>query len=189
MTPVAIARFNRHTKKTDGCWLWLGSSTSRGYGTASVIIKYGKKYITKNVMAHRLALLIYAGVNPKDKNVLHTCDNTKCVNPDHLKLGTQQDNIDDCLKKERNNFGSKNGHSKLTEEQAVEILRLRSTYCVPEKITANIFHVSQATVNEITTGVRRPKFRDKNLQKYADNLRYIYKTRKGKKNKNGIQTK
>lgn len=61
--------------------------------------------------------------DPGDNYVLHKCDNRRCVNPDHLFLGSFQDNMDDMKSKKRQNFGTRNGHAKLTDEKAREILR------------------------------------------------------------------
>ena len=68
--------------ETSGCWEWFGTIT-RGYG----------KY--KGYQAHRLAWLAFKDIPPLGFYVLHTCDNRKCVNPEHLYLGTQSDNMRD----------------------------------------------------------------------------------------------
>jgi|ERR1700733_5093057 len=77
-----------------GCWLWEGSLNGRGYGLAFL----DAKRITG---AHR-AMLIAHGVALKDTDVvMHRCDNPPCVNPDHLVVGTQADNMADMLQKGR----------------------------------------------------------------------------------------
>jgi hypothetical protein len=83
----------RVDKQPDGCWEWQGCRTPKNYGV------FGIK--RKHWLAHRFAF--YHAVGPFDPSLLvcHKCDNPPCVNPDHLFLGTQLDNIQDCLRKGR----------------------------------------------------------------------------------------
>src|SRR5208337_1478823 len=75
------------------CWIWNGALNYRGYG------KFGMKN-NKNITAHRASYIIFKGNIPDKLFVCHSCDNTKCVNPDHLWLGTPRDNyLDSCMKK------------------------------------------------------------------------------------------
>jgi hypothetical protein len=101
----------------DGCWIWTASRT-KGYGK----IKKGGKL----KLAHQLAWEL-ANSNPMPANlvVLHDCDNPSCVNPAHLTVGTQTDNVRDCVKKGRTCSGETNPKAKLTEDQVKQI---RATY-------------------------------------------------------------
>jgi hypothetical protein len=76
-----------------GCWLWLGSVSSGGYGQ----LKIGGKLHR----AHRLAWIVFRGPIPAGMMVCHRCDVPLCVNPDHLFVGTARDNFRDCLAKGR----------------------------------------------------------------------------------------
>ena len=81
----------------------------------------------KQVLAHRLAYCQANGLDISDIDaqvVRHKCDNPKCVNPEHLELGTQADNIADMHSRGRGLKGEMIGNSKLTDEQAEEIRRL-----------------------------------------------------------------
>lgn len=115
MQPI-LERFNQYfTKQSSGCWEWQGSCTADGYG---------KFWMDgKNVAAHRASFILNHRKNPDGKMVLHTCDNPRCVNPDHLVLGTHRDNV--LHMKERNRFlvGEQNGNSKITSDDARKIIK------------------------------------------------------------------
>ena len=97
----------------NSCWLWTGQIDKGGYGLFSP----GSK------RAHKIAWQLFKGPIDKGLWVLHKCDVKRCVNPDHLFLGTHQDNIDDMLSKNRGNKvrGEKVYCAKLTEEKVLEI--------------------------------------------------------------------
>ncbi len=110
-------RFNVRYKVnfTNGCWEWNG--TFRGlYGRLNI----GQQ---RNVAAHRISYNLFKGEIPTGLNVLHACDNPKCVNPEHLFLGTNKDNVDDRQKKGRTAIlhGDKNPNAKISDKKAYEI--------------------------------------------------------------------
>lgn len=84
--------------KTDGCWLWTGSTNHNGYGKLWVMNADGTR---SKVRAHRLSYELHKGPIPKGVLVLHRCDNRTCTNPDHLYLGTHWDNAYDAVKRGR----------------------------------------------------------------------------------------
>lgn len=87
-----------------GCWNWTGTIIKGGYGR--IVKREGGKRV--HIPAHRAAYLEWAGSIPEGLMVLHDCDNARCINPKHLKLGTHQDNMDDKVarKRCRNQYGA-----------------------------------------------------------------------------------
>jgi hypothetical protein len=101
-------------------------------------------------LAHRIAYKLTKGNIPNNLNVLHTCDNTSCVNPNHLYLGTQKQNAQDAVIRNRypNRKGEFNPQVKLTKEQVLEIKatpRVRGSGVV----LANKFGVSTTKIAQI----------------------------------------
>jgi len=77
------------------CWEWRGAIQGRGYGTLYII------ETRKTSQAHRYSYELHKGPISTDLNILHSCDNRKCVNPNHLSEGTQKDNVHDMMSKNR----------------------------------------------------------------------------------------
>lgn len=132
-----------------GCLEWEGPVGGTGYG----YIGYeGKQWRT-----HRLAYKLKHGEIPSGLFVLHKCDNKRCCNPDHLYLGTNDDNMRDVVGRGRRkgiNAGEKNGRAKLVMAQIAEI---RSTYAAggisQEKLSAQ-YGVSQDAISKIIRNKR-----------------------------------
>jgi len=109
-------RFDQYYDKTaNGCWEWNGALTLNGYG---------KFWLNdKTISSHRASYLIHKGEIPDDKLVLHTCDNAKCVNPDHLVLGTHRDNVRHMQERNRFLTGEKNSSCTITTDTARQIIQ------------------------------------------------------------------
>lgn len=105
----------------DGCHYWLASVNKKGYGYIRIAnVPRDKAWMDS---AHRVAYELYKGEIPEGKWVLHTCDNPGCVNPDHLFLGNNDDNVADKVSKNRQYKpkGEKHPFAKLTESQVIYI--------------------------------------------------------------------
>lgn len=97
------------------CWMWRGSTTAKGYGSFC--------WHGRIEHAQRVSFIIANGEFPRELHVLHTCDTPSCVNPAHLFLGTNQDNVDDKMNKGRHPvfYGEQHACCKLTDAQVAEI--------------------------------------------------------------------
>ncbi|HEX2243748.1 MAG TPA: HNH endonuclease [Gammaproteobacteria bacterium] len=121
------------------CLEWQGNwTTHNGYGRVT--------FKQKKLLAHRIAYEAYKGPVPSGMQVMHSCDNRRCCNPDHLSVGTGQDNTNDRKAKDRMGF-------KLTTADVVEIKRLCQSG-ISQTTVANQFGVLQSQVSRIMTGKR-----------------------------------
>jgi hypothetical protein len=126
-----------------GCWLWTGATRQGGYG----YLKRGNKAIA----AHRYVWELFNGKIPKGMKALHHCDTPLCVNPRHIFIGTQSDNIQDMDKKDRRVRcpKEKNGRAKLS---ALDVAKIRlSTYSSRE--LGENFGVSKTQILRIRKGI------------------------------------
>jgi hypothetical protein len=133
------------------CWLWKRSKNKKGYGMSGLKGKF--------IYAHRLSYLTFIGEISNNLFVLHNCDNPSCVNPKHLFLGTNQDNMKDRNNKNRQAKGENNGRSKLVQEEVDEIRTLWSAeleerakgkdFQLTQKELAKRFGVGRMEINHI----------------------------------------
>jgi hypothetical protein len=157
-------RFWSKVLKTDGCWLWQAGTNEHGYG----LIQVGKRSANNPVpsKAHRVAWELTYGPIPEGENVLHNCpggDNPACVNPAHLFLGSQKDNVRDMWAKGRAGTrsypgrkvspgqifrGTANKSAKLDDDKVRAIRKAYAAGATQTRL-AEQFGVSQAVVSKV----------------------------------------
>ncbi len=142
-----IDRFFRFIgrKQTNGCIPWIGGTGRNGYGS----IAFGRTKPKTLLVASRVSYELFRGQIPDGLYVLHDCpdgDNPNCVNPYHLFLGTQADNMADMAKKGRSTRGIRNAQAKLTYNIAQEIRKRYAESGLSQSAIAREFCVSQATI-------------------------------------------
>lgn len=141
-----------------GCLLWIGDVTVSGYGTINLSRKGGKP--RRRELAHRASIeLAYCAPIPPGLQACHKCDVPRCVNPDHLFLGTHADNMRDMKRKGRSGLlpgalirtGGRLVHysvAKFTDDQVRAIRRDRRS----QPVIAEAYGVTQAAISYIQLG-------------------------------------
>lgn len=169
--PSLEERFWSKVNRTDTCWLWTACVDKDGYGMIRVD--------RKNKRAHRLAYELTIGPIPDGMVVCHRCDTPTCVRPGHLFLGTDRDNMDDCISKGRTKLmgasgdanglrkhpdrnphhinpelsrGENNGNAKITQQQADEIRNRYASGGVTQKEIGTEYNISPSQVRNIVHG-------------------------------------
>lgn len=130
----------------DQCWEWTGAK-ALGYGRFNT---GGGAGVIDG--AHRISYAMTYGGIPENMHVLHKCDNRACVNPLHLFLGSNDDNIADKVAKGRQDRGATSSLSKLTEAH-VKIIRYVGNAVSAKRFAAE-FDVTACTIREIRRGVK-----------------------------------
>lgn len=124
------------------CIEWTGVKNREGYG---ILYYEGRQW-----RAHRLAYKKYYGDFNEKLLVCHKCDKPSCVNPLHLFLGTQKDNMQDKISKKRGNFltGEKNPHHKISN-RTVKLIRMFIKQKIPQYIIAREYALSKGHISRI----------------------------------------
>lgn len=136
-------------KKENGCWEWEKCIQGNGYGRIRIS--------TFTYYAHRLSYAAFKGDVPETYDVCHTCDNRKCVNPNHLFVGTRKDNMQDCAHKHRTTkgrtftYGEKIHGAKLKNSDIPIILHMLEEGAKVKEI-ASLYKICEGTVRQIRTG-------------------------------------
>lgn len=139
--------FNKKVIIKDGCWDWKGNFAKNGY--AILHVYHNGKICTKS--AHRVSFEIHKGSIPNGMNICHRCDNKRCTNPDHLWLGTTQNNIDDKVRKGRQNVGENRYNSKFKDDDIREIRKMLKLGVSGANL-ARKYNVSRTVITYIKQG-------------------------------------
>jgi len=147
-----MKRFEEKYKEIEnGCWIWKKLTKTH---------RYGNFYFNgKSQQSHRVSWQLHFGEIPEGMKVLHKCDTPGCVNPEHLFLGTQKDNVLDCIKKGRFHQNSAKSCEKhhFAKLKAVDVQNIKAIYkytdATHQKL-ANIYGVSREQIGKIIRGER-----------------------------------
>jgi hypothetical protein len=143
-------RFYRNVEKTDTCWIWHGTVTNHGYGQLSMGLRGKCTFIS----SHRLSWIL---ANKKDipsgMEILHSCDNKLCVNPNHLSVGTHQKNMQEAKERNRIAKGLRNGAAVYDDIMVEEIKNMFGS--VPAMSIAKLCGVSRSYVYKVGKGLCR----------------------------------
>jgi hypothetical protein len=149
-----MIRFNRFWRLNTAtqCWEWEGAiHPQKGYGL------FWFNATVKTMAAHRAAWVLYNGPIDDDPThvyrtmgILHTCDNTRCVNPDHLFMGTHTDNMRDAIRKHGHRGGkAHSGEAHHNAKVTVEIVRAIRASTASQSALGRQYGISRQTVGEI----------------------------------------
>lgn len=126
------------------CWNWTGGKNKYGYGRIN--------FHGRILAAHRVSYELFVGPFPEHLRVCHSCDNPACVNPSHLFLGTDADNVCDCISKGRNCRGERVASAKLTEQQVLDIRAKYANGLALQRELASEYGVSRMQISDIVCG-------------------------------------
>jgi HNH endonuclease len=139
------------------CWMWTGTRRNRvGYG--------GMHMQGKRVLAHRVAYVVFNGEIPVNSVVRHTCDTSLCVNPKHLVLGTQADNVNDMLLRGRARWGIGGPDRKLSEPDLKSLRMLRELGYTMLRLSV-MFNVSKSSIFNGLKYIESRKFKSQKKEK------------------------
>lgn len=142
-----LARILSHTtpEPNTGCWLWTGSCLPSGYGTTNIGVR--KAY------AHRASLELHCGPIPGGAVVMHLCNQPSCVNPAHLRAGSQKQNLQQCIREgrfRRANQQGENNHSKpRLNDEKVRLIRQQLAAGETVRALCQEFGVGFSTITRI----------------------------------------
>lgn len=152
------------------CWNWTGNKDKDGYGK----LHLSKAGQNKTLRSHRLAYEIYFGAIPNTLLVCHKCDNRACVNPNHLFLGTAQDNITDRNIKGHTKKGEAHPAAKLTWGEILEIRALNEQYgSLNIHELAKRYNVSRAVIWSVITERTWKPEQENNLKMTVEYYQYL----------------
>lgn len=141
----AFRRFRAKQVPCGDCHIWIGSLNNKGYGQLQLGRVLGMRY------AHRISWVMANGDLPSEILVLHRCDEPRCVNPEHLFLGTAKDNTADMVRKGRHAWKRGTRWQKLNATDGTRICDLRAAGCTQQEIS-DWFGVSRPLISMILAG-------------------------------------
>ncbi len=153
MPPESFEKLSERFRKkvrvnaSTGCWDWLAYTNPKGYGM------FG--YKSTVLLAHRYIWEQFNGPIPPKMFILHQCDNPTCVNPQHLFLGSHQDNMKDMTVKRRQALGQRNGKATLSDQAVNDIRNIYTGRYGQITELARIYNVSTSCINGIVKNIRR----------------------------------
>lgn len=127
----------------NGCWRWTAYLNAKGYGTMF--------HEGKTLLAHRASWIVAGKELPDDMELCHRCDTRDCINPDHLFVGTHQDNMTDMVEKKRHvaRYGWDNNKTKLSRD---DVLFIRGSGASINTLAA-MFGVSRTAIRLVQKGI------------------------------------
>ncbi len=136
-------------KATNSCIEWQGHTAWNGYGRIA-----GRGTSKPIWQCHRLAFFLCVGPIPRGSKVLHNCDNPRCINPAHLRIGTQRENVRDRVDRRRSATGERAGRAKLSYRIVAEIRAIHVKRCLTHgaKALAAKYGVAPNTVRAVVEG-------------------------------------
>ncbi len=148
--PISVRFDASFERQEDGCWQWNKNIGNHGYGRISERNIDGR-WVMKS--AHRMSWEIHCGQIPAGAFVLHSCDNRRCVNPAHLRLGSATDNAADMVSRNRQARGIDKQSAKLVPVQVMEI---RKRIKAGDRLMAvsSEFGISKSAASMIANGKR-----------------------------------
>jgi hypothetical protein len=145
----ALAKFVSLVDVKNECRHWIGQLNQYGYGRMSFLGKHAQR-------AHRVSYLLFVGEIPDGLCVCHHCDNPSCVNPDHLFLGTKDDNNKDKCRKGRQPIGNIHWNRKLTVDQVKQFrYKFELLDLLPTREEAEALGVSLVYLKQVAQGTER----------------------------------
>lgn len=145
--------WKRVTKTRSGCWEWVGAVNTTGYGT----LMYQGRAATAHRTAAFLSGLIPSPDAPKNRKgsgfILHACDNRRCCNPSHMRVGTYAENqLEAYSRKRRTAYkGAAHTNAKQTKESII-LIKDMYTHNVSQEAIARLLGVSQSSISKIILG-------------------------------------